>query len=288
MTLVAARVFGERIIVMSDSLIDDPNATRINILPGRLKSVALHRDLCISYSGRAGPALAAIRQVHASFRTSDDLADAIDQLSANPFCRSGDTDFLVAARTPGPTLLRITHGRISGDRNEVFVGDPEASLELDRLIIREPEQPDGEFWSGEEVRFARAFSELVLQRRCPSLGGVVFNCLGSPNGFCYQNHAGTYIGEDPFALLSDKRRKPHFEPGLHARPRSLEEYSYSLAAHSGRGVPVVGVYFPRGRLGFVYSPLECDEAVKLIDVDLGRLNSEVQRLGDSLTRQVAQ
>ena len=48
MTIVAAMKCGERICVMSDTMISDRGLARDNVIPGRLKTIVVNKWLTIS------------------------------------------------------------------------------------------------------------------------------------------------------------------------------------------------------------------------------------------------
>lgn len=279
MTLVVAHQFGTRVAIMSESAIDDPDAINSNRIPGRLKSIVVHRDLSISYAGRSGAALNAIREVAGTLGVDADPAAAISTLCASETCRNGDTDFIVAGCNP-PALHKIVNGQVMSGAESYWIGDAEAAAEVSRFIDDLPEFGETDFYvSAEELRFQAGFAAYIYQSPRNSVGGFVFNSVGTELGFAYQNQAGTFEGADPFAHGKEVR------PGLsvhitHTKerrsgPKRWERYSYSQTSAVGRGVPLMGVLLPDGNLGFLFDPLSRDDPARIPGISLQEFSERV-------------
>ena len=63
MSLVMAMQFGDRICILSDSMISDSGANGQDIIPGQLKTIVLNKGASISYSGSTNKAISKIREI---------------------------------------------------------------------------------------------------------------------------------------------------------------------------------------------------------------------------------
>lgn len=300
MTLVMARQWGDRIIMLSDTMICDPNEPRSDIIPGQLKAIVLSRNLSVAYAGRKNRALDAIREVRKVLCQGADLHDVLEYLCQATNRSSGPVEFLVASHYEEPVLFKIWNGQISSGAGSYWIGDPsgvsavqstmnsqpirevsERFLERVRISATEAGNPQSipeisEWLPEEELRLTQAFIDVVRESSFSGVGGFSFYLLGSALGHCYQNHAGFFawdsvrIGQIP---IPEYR---HFEK------TGTTHYQFSLTSPPQRGAGVTGAFLPQIALGFIYSPLQSDQVFHRPGVTLEELSSEVNQIAAEL------
>lgn len=84
MTLVADRVVGDQIRIVSDSLLSDESDLRKGNFAGVLKPVILHPALCVAYAGGAEDGIRALRALGVERDKEFNLSEVIDALCGKP------------------------------------------------------------------------------------------------------------------------------------------------------------------------------------------------------------
>ncbi len=110
-----------------------------------------------------------------------------------------------------------------------------------------------DYVSQEEYKFIEAFRKLVEEHQVPTVGGIMFESIGSPYGYCY-NGRSMMVAWDSIMLdgrLDEKAQREYEKTGTEC---------YKLAVYSAneRGLAVTGAYFEQNEIGFLYSPLDSD------------------------------
>jgi hypothetical protein len=241
MTIVIARKWGDRIVMLSDTMISDRTAACPDIIPGQLKAIVLTPKLSVAYAGRAGKALDTIRKVWGAAREGADLPDMLESLRQVTGENTEPVDFLVVSHYEAPTLYKVWEGKVSTGANWYSIGDYCAADAVMRGMELKPIIDPGRWYSGDELRLSVAFKDVVLESTFPGVGGFSFELLGSPLGHCYQNGAGSHSWG---TVRSDGIDTPEF--------RSFEKtgtahYKYNMTS-SYRGAGVTGAFLPQTRL----------------------------------------
>lgn len=271
MTLAVAGVFGERIPMLSDTMLSGRALSRSDIIPGQLKSIVLNESISVSYSGTMKHALGVMRVAKKRLQRGASLGGLLDQLAE---ASNDGLDFIVAAHRPEATLYHVGEGRIVAG-SSYWIGDSQAAAEMHRFMADEPRIPPEKLHAvvtEEERRFTAAFVALVGETQSSIVGGFAICCLGSPYGHCYQGHT-VVESREPITI-------PATEAELLARRErertGMKSSSYTAVAPSVRGVAVMGAFMDYGDVGFIYSPLEMDEVEKYHPVTLEGLAAEVE------------
>lgn len=259
MTIVAAKRFGNRIIVLSDTMISDVGARADNIIPGRLKSIVLSKTLTVSYAGLSCQALDAIRVIYRS--PPDSVRVVIEFLAAKTAEFTGELDFLVCTHTPCAELFKISNGRVYTGADFYWIGNSQAVSDLSQLEVRQQKIENRPEWLfEEEMHFSNKFMVYLRENRRHGVGGIVINCLCSDQGHCYQNYVSAFSWDeiiiDQFGCNRPQEAK---ETGMY----HFECHVYSATK---RGEAVVGLYLGQPGIGFIYDPLNHDEAKKIVNI----------------------
>jgi hypothetical protein len=251
MTLVIARRFSERIVVVSDTMTSGEHFSKQNIVPGRLKSVVIGDHLSISYAGLADKALEIIRKAQQLFRETKCVDQILSFLSEHS--RNG-CDFILASHVVTPAMYKISNGTISKDADVFWIGNSDPIKSIRRIEDATPDQdePADHFPSGrEERRFLSAINRFSLQSGVEwgkDVGGFLIVQLCSPVGYCYVGHAGVAI--------NDGCRVPGgwTKQQLEDQASGMTKFAYNVMGSRYRGVAVVGVFLPDVKVGYVYAP----------------------------------
>jgi hypothetical protein len=82
MTFVAAKRFGERILIASDTMISDLTGTRHDVIPGRLKAVVLDLQTTVAYAGLPDQGIDAIKRARELLSSGASISDVEQMLAA--------------------------------------------------------------------------------------------------------------------------------------------------------------------------------------------------------------
>jgi hypothetical protein len=141
---------------------------------------------------------------------------------------------------------------------QCWSGDCEVANSILQLENGLPLRETGVDWiSPEESRFSTMMLNLSLSegvRIGASVGGLIVNQLSSPYGHCYQAHAGTVLLDEIVVPTGWTERQTA------DRASGMTTYGYSMVAPDVRGAASLGVFLAESGIGFLYSPLEWDEA----------------------------
>ena len=250
-------------VVLSETSITNRDAARSNALPGRLKSIVLGMRHTVSYAGLSSQALDVIRSVH---RDQLQDADAIrDRLFAAARRFPHELDFLLCShdQPEAPRLIKVTSDATYEGADYHWIGNAQSARALAALEtpIQHPQNPP-DFQSAEERVLTQRFFQYMEKSLDPNVGGAVVNCLCSPFGHCYQDHAGTHSWDRISTLDStppEVRAAEHRTGGT--------SYSYHVYSPATRGTGVVGFFLEQAGVGFIHCPLERDDPLRVKAAD---------------------
>ena len=121
MTFVVAQKFGERIVILSDTMITHhPDQRKNDVIPGQLKSIVLNLDMSVAFCGNVVPALDAIRESKERIRQGGSLEDVIGILHAGSL---KGCDFILASHVRGASLVKIADGSVSAPQDVHWLGN---------------------------------------------------------------------------------------------------------------------------------------------------------------------
>lgn len=286
-----ARQFGNRICILSDTMIADSNAIKDDVIPGQLKTIVLNEKITIAYCGLVNPAINKIREVRKDIRKGAVLKAIWDDLARFSANHDGETDFIIVSHIAEPTLMKIANGKINSGSDRYWIGNGKAATTVQQLIDNYARPLDGlpDFVTSEEAKFKGAFDDVVSERQITEVGGVAFHCLCTPNGHCYENHAMSVMWDTiPLDGTLDELARREYER------TGTTYYSFSLASAYDTGLAVTGTFLPQNDIGYLYSPLDSDldlegeralgKPKKYHPINLEEFNNEVQRYASKLAQ----
>jgi hypothetical protein len=136
MTLIVGEQFGDRLVVLSDTMITDISSIRSNIVPGQLKTIVINTNLSVSFAGRVGLALAAIRSLRSGLTEEFDIDMVLESFRTKTLAHHGEVEFLVASRIPFPRFYKISNGQKYFGSSRYWIGDPDGELQLESVERR--------------------------------------------------------------------------------------------------------------------------------------------------------
>ena len=180
MTYVAARRFGDRIVMIADTKITNETGVsraghdQINdYLPGRLKAFPLSLRVSIGYAGLSDRALTVIRGISACPGASENLHVLLEILRVDS--ADGHTDYIVVSHVNGPEIFKVRDGVLAPNQAAHWIGDGAvaglhtAAIEEERTREREAlsrNLPGASmlpaFGDAEERLFTNAWTDLLL------------------------------------------------------------------------------------------------------------------------------
>ena len=254
-----AMQFGDRTCILSDSMISDTNSTDNNVIPGQLKTIVLNKEVSISYSGSTNKAISKIREIRTDLSKRIYFEEILESLSEFTTDENGEVGFIVSSHMGIPKLYKIADGQIHYGLDTYWLGSEDAA----GRVLEEFEKDDrviGELPNNmtlEEYKLRDAFKNAVYEKELPHAGGLIFDCIGTPGGYRYNNHAMVHAGDRmSLDIAFDNTAKP-----ANDKPGS-ESYSLSLVSPNERSLAVTGAFFERNNMGFIYSPLDPDLDLK--------------------------
>lgn len=269
MTLIVARRFADAPRLVGDSQLTDPYGRRLNPYDGgALKLIILHRGLCVGFDGGVISGRQAILAAGKTAIANFDLTEVRRILTRAS--RGGSNGFMVAALSPGPSLVRIRNGIDEGEVWGAWLGDQPAFGAYQEYFdsagslpheIQHPYQPH---LSPDErdaaAHMLPAMMQVVDDRRFSAVGGMPICVAPTARGFRYE----------PVAMLAaDKEQTIKPEEGwVDADWGSAADggFGFAVKVPDIAGVGAVGAYFPHGRLGVLYYPARFEKAIPFFDV----------------------
>lgn len=248
MSLVMAMQFGDRICILSDSMISDSNVTDRDVIPGQLKTIVLDERIAVSFSGQSDRAIGKIREIREDLTKRVYFEEILESLT-DFTGEDGSIDFIVSSHVSIPKLYKIADGQIHYGLDMYWIGNPDAVSRVREELGRGgPVHELPPNMTEPEYRFREAFKKVVSERKVPQAGGLVFDCVGSPEGYFYNNHAAVHAGKNmPLDISFDYTpQSAHEKPGM----------EFSLVSPSERSLAVTGAFFEQSNTGFIYSPLD--------------------------------
>lgn len=271
MTFVTARKFGDRILIVSDTMISDMQGGCDSLIPGALKSFVVNMNVSLALAGDYGVAIDVAREFYRRFSNSSDKEAMLTFLAAEVARRcehvGGDSgkscEFLLVTHISGPQMFKIWgRGQVTnGNSTELFLGDNSPAKFIYEAERKYPKTVVFDYISGEESAFCSAVSEMTqnpVEFRAFGVGGIMTMLLASPHGHTYQFSAGVCAWA---GALQSKSRQDSRADGGDAR------YEYSICASFYRGASSLGVYFPQINSGYIYRPLLSDLGVLVSSIE---------------------
>lgn len=259
MTFVAAKRFGDRILILGDTMVSDLTGTRHDVIPGQLKIVVISTTLTIAFAGLVHQALDAIRMARRYHISGSPPAEIEQKLANATALYEGQIEFLVASHSAGqPTLRRIWDGLISDDLPYVCIGKREIQKKLFEYKIDFTKNVTRKLGPhSDEHHFVDAFHTLFSGVYIDDgVGGFPIFATCSPYGHCY-NSTAIMSAWDPVLF-----NVPSTDQQLADRASGMTQWSFNVQAPKRRGAAVLGAAVVDAGVGYIYSPLESDDPIK--------------------------
>lgn len=248
MTLVYAEKTGLQIGVWSDTPVTNREAVKQSTVPGILKSIVLSPEVCVSFAGSVTGCLDTIRRVVGAQNKVLNLDELLAGLIEYNRQHPDNSAFLVAHQAE---IFRITEGKCLTGGAQYWIGDSVAASEFlntrEKLLCAGPNP----------LCYGIAFRKLLDNSEFDTVGGLLFVVQGG---------AGCYTYEQVRHVTGSTSIPSDTTVRVESGGPAIGGYSYSLAVPKEPGTPCAGVYFPPGRVGHLYRPLEADEPIEVADV----------------------
>ncbi len=266
MTLVVARIIEDRILLISDSRITDPNVLRRSSLKGALKAVILHRGLCVCFSGNLLIAQDAISKLEVNPNSYFESETIIDQLFQEH--RKGDcgADFLLVTLIPNTSITRIRRGQIERNLNAAWIGDYDAFSSYQQHFHNSLAQNSCNLLQDqlEQInldvhkifsKMTDAFISVIENNAHPTVDDFIVHISLGLEGFKYLDSL--------FAFNPNKQTIPAGvrTPLIFSGSAAEGGYSHSIMTPREAGIGAIGVYFFQGSFGALFYPARFDEVI---------------------------
>lgn len=245
MTIVIAQRRGDEMLLLSDTMINDPGQRRSDVMPGRLKIVTIGPRVTVAFAGNADPADVAIRTARIElFRSS--FAGALEVLRADS--REGKTDYIVSSHLERGSLLRIRNGGAAEVPDICAIGHEEPFKEL---IEAARVAPDDSPLARGDLRF-RFLDRLTTAKDLgDSIGGFPIAVSATLSEHRYLAHTSAYTFELPPIQWGETAVQSIDEVYT-----GSNHFTMSVMPSRTADVPVVGVCLLQACTGYVFSPIE--------------------------------
>jgi hypothetical protein len=244
LTLVYAEKEGLQVRIWSDTKVSSKDATRPEIIPGRLKIVVCNPDLAIAFADSVTGCLDIIRKIGRG-QTNIELllSDLLKHNSEFP----DDSQFIVAYKD---SIFKISNGELLENLDRCFIGDNDSASAF--LKLRR-----------QDISFEAtciAFQKVIKDTNYPLVDGLPYLVVRDSNGkYFYERGLGV---TNPNPIL----------PGQVVLVDSggVEDggYSYTFVTPKISGIGLAAVFFPPANLGYLYAPLDSDLPIFFGDVTL--------------------
>lgn len=256
MTFVAAKRFGERVLIASDTMISHRTGTRHDVIPGRLKAIILDAQTTVAYAGLPDQGVDAIKRAKQFMSGGGTLSDVEQTLVAATEEHLGKLEFLIVSHHNGVALKRIWDGRISACLDQACIGQRDL---LSQLLEQEAQHPVGvvphefEYEAPFSFAFRKLFNGLHVS---DSVGGFGVTVTCSPYGHCYPPFGGVAAWD------TIRGGQALTEQQLANRRSGMTQWGYNISGPKLRGVGVVGAIILDAGIGYIYAPLHKEEPIQ--------------------------
>ena len=261
MSLVVAEATDDGPRIVSDTRVTLPFGQRSNFKTGTLKTIAITREVTISFAGDVDVGLHAVRGFARELKQGRAVANLLPALQE---LASDDTvEFIVATGDASSQLTRIRKRGIERSIPYAWVGDQDGFERFQQArnaplnpvwdtVLSPPEKA--------KMRFRLAMLAVIADPAVASVGDFCVEVVHKVAGFEYLGSTFIHVGRDisvaPGDDLFSKMAQSVGEGG----------YAVSVVEPAQPGTPALGLNFPRARLGMLYLPLEFDTAQVIADV----------------------
>lgn len=272
MTIVIARKFGQRIVIMSDTMVSDNTEAFFSAIPGQLKAIILSKELSVAYAGNVEKSLDVLRFFQGlpeSRRTYSALLEILEKAS-----HAQDCDFIVASHSEHAVLRKIANGATTEELDAAWIGSSQA-LHLVQPLNQDSNCKLPEFISEEEMNFTRGFTQPFIDggpQLAKGIGGLPVHLLASPYGHCYANTAFA-ISWDVIDLSIGITNAQALD-----QKSGMTSWSANGCASGWRGTAIYGCYLSQISTGYIYNPLEQDAPQTIRNVSLSDFSSLLDEL----------
>ncbi|MFG1426425.1 hypothetical protein [Roseixanthobacter glucoisosaccharinicivorans] len=262
MSIVIARKFGERIVIASDTMISDTDVTQTNKLPGRIKSVVIDLRISICYAGPANQSIDEIRKCKQKWDKNKSITELYEALKISSHVHK--SDYIIISHIDGVQIRKITNGTISNDVENAYIGDShivKMIFDVEKNMYKDQNYDFSGFVTSDEECFRNSFLELFRKNGTlinRAVGGIAIFLLGSPYGHTYDSYATMQAWDIVYF------NKPISDQQMADRASGLTQWSVNVQSTTLRGAAVVSAIITTAGIGYIYSPLESDEAIKII------------------------
>jgi hypothetical protein len=254
MTLVVGELHRGELAVASDTEVTAPasHPVKPTYTGAALKTIVLHRALCVSYAGAIEGGARSILELEIHPDDAFDSREVVRSLRTTS--QSLDVDYLVAALTPTPSLTRITGG-LAYEVSQSFVGLPEAHSAYEEHLAK----------AADETALGRmqtALETVLEDETITGVGGFLVAVASDSEGFRYLPRA---------ILASAQLTLPGGTPaGTYVMPLAGAAeggYRFALLVPRYAGVCAIGIYFQPGDFGLLLDPRRSpNRAIEVRDV----------------------
>ena len=273
MSLIVAQTTSNGPQVVSDTKVMHFDGTRLAPKTGTLKAIIVDKQTLVSFAGNVRMGLGAVRRFAAQTSAGIPNKKAIGCLQTAS-C-DADVEFIVASSDPEVPLVRIRSARLE-ELPVAWIGDHLAFEAFQSGRERHRASPGVEVFESlpanlrKGIELEAAMDDVIQNAQIES---VDYFCVrvGTKQGeFEYLDGSFIHVGRDIQLLGGDNLVSKM------AQPVSEGGYAVSIVTPVDRGVPALGINFPRARLGLLYLPIEFDDAQVIKDVSANNFSSEVE------------
>ncbi len=251
MTIVIASRRADEILMLADTMIHNENERRSNPMPGRLKLVIIGHCVTVGFAGNADRASVAVRNARTALRNSG-LPAVMDLLTDDS--TNGDTDYLVGSHQPHAALFRIRNGARIEIPDICAIGDdaPFKDLLQNCRSSADDKSAHGDLRSSfiDRVSTTKSIGDVV--------GGFPVAMIGTPEHHRYPHHSFFYTFDMPPIRWGET-----VEQSIDDVYSGINHFQVSVMGNDQSDAPVIGVCLLQARTGYVYSPIEQLEAIKV-------------------------
>lgn len=273
MSLVVARVLGNKLYILSDSKITDETSILKGNFKGALKSIILAPELCICFAGLVYPALSVIREANDYYNKTNDINQIIKMLFDKSQKFDNQIDFIVAYCKDRPEIHTIKNGEIK--KCEVaWIGDIDAFNEYQQNYSEYSSTPitNNPNFSNEiqtQTLMYLAFSKTLNSTKCKSIDQPQISVMTEEKGFNYSIAVNIFAPAQ--TIPSGIETKINFGNVQNGG------YGYTILVPDETGIGLIGVHFYPGNVGAIFYPLFEDSVIRYKNVTPNELIEIVKK-----------
>jgi len=257
MSLVIAKIIDGRIIIKSDSQLNNPNILKQNPTSTVLKVIVVSPTITVCFAGGVEFAHKAVREVFNKLKEVPDTPPIEIGLILKAYSEhDGQVDFILAVSEMSQSrLYKISDGLVITEMTSAWIGEHEGFALFQSLYIAN--QSHDLSHKAKCGHFSKAFKGVVSSRKIPSIDGFQIGIASSNINGKFKYSISGEIATPAQSVSADAEIQMVFGDSASGG------YAVSQFATSEHDTPALAIHFSQLEMGILYIPSRSLDAIRI-------------------------